>query len=96
MSDPSPNFGRMNDKGTSRDNSTDITTDITTDTVTQADRPGPVHIDCGDCVMRDIACSDCVVTVLLGPPRAELNAGEQRAIAVLADSGLVPPLRMAR
>ncbi len=57
---------------------------------------GPVHIDCGDCVMRDIACGDCVVTVLLGPPRAELDAGEQRAIAVLAESGLVPPLRMAR
>ena len=25
-------------------------------------------IDCERCVMRDIACADCVVTALLGPP----------------------------
>lgn len=56
----------------------------------------PVQIDCGDCVMRDVECGDCLVTVLLGPAPAELDAGEQRAIAALADSGLVPPLRMAR
>ncbi|MCU0283852.1 MAG: hypothetical protein MUD13_08130 [Candidatus Nanopelagicales bacterium] len=50
-------------------------------------------IDCNGCVMRDIACGDCVVTVLLGPPEA-LDDSDQVALAVLAEGGLVPPLRM--
>ena len=50
-------------------------------------------IDCAGCVMRDVACGDCVVTFLLGPP-AGLGSQEQAALAVLADGGLVPPLRM--
>ena len=50
-------------------------------------------IDCDGCVMRDIACGDCVVTFLLGPAEA-LGSAEQTALAVLADGGLVPPLRM--
>ena len=54
-------------------------------------------IDCGTCEMRNIACTDCVVSVLLGPLGAfELHAPEQTALAVLADSGLVPPLRLVR
>jgi hypothetical protein len=55
-----------------------------------------VIIDCDRCEMRDIACGDCVVTVLLGaPPEVEIDATEQAAIAALAEGGLVPPLRMA-
>lgn len=50
-------------------------------------------IDCDGCQMRDLACEDCVVTFLLGPP-AGLGSAEQTALAVLADGGLVPPLRM--
>ena len=50
-------------------------------------------IDCDGCVMRDIACGDCVVTFLLGPAQA-LGSEEHTALAVLADGGLVPPLRM--
>lgn len=54
-------------------------------------------IDCDTCVMRDVACQDCVVTVLLGPPGA-MTAGfdpeERAALDVLAESGLVPPLRL--
>lgn len=50
-------------------------------------------IDCDGCQMRDLACDDCVVTFLLGPP-AGLGSAEQTALAVLADGGLVPPLRM--
>jgi hypothetical protein len=50
-------------------------------------------IDCEGCAMRDLACGECVVTFLLGPP-AELGSAEQTALAVLADGGLVPPLRM--
>jgi hypothetical protein len=51
-------------------------------------------IDCADCVMRDVACADCVVTCLIGPPDQSLEPVEQAALAVLADGGLVPPLRM--
>lgn len=53
-------------------------------------------IDCNQCSMRDIACSDCVVTVLLDLPRRriELDPDEQSALEVLAGSGLVPPLRL--
>lgn len=56
-----------------------------------------VHIDCDTCAVRGLACHDCVVTVLLGPP-PELGFGdeERRALDVLAGSGLVPPLRMIR
>ena len=53
-------------------------------------------IDCDDCAMRDLACGDCVVTVLLDAPAsgAEVDEGERRALEVLADSGLVPRLRL--
>lgn len=54
----------------------------------------PVAIDCGTCDVRGLACGDCVVTVLLGAPPAWLDEEEQRAIGVLAESGLVPPLRL--
>ena len=50
-------------------------------------------IDCDGCAMRDIACGDCVVTFLLGPVDG-LGTAEQTALAVLAEGGLVPPLRM--
>lgn len=54
-----------------------------------------VHIDCDSCLVRGLACHDCVVTVLLGPPpEAGFDRDEQRALAVLAESGLVPRLRM--
>jgi hypothetical protein len=52
-------------------------------------------IDCDSCQMRDVACDDCVVTVLLAAPRLrELADDEAGALAALADGGLVPPLRM--
>ena len=54
-----------------------------------------VHIDCDTCVVRGPACDDCVVTVLLGPPPERgFDDDEQLALATLAGSGLVPPLRM--
>jgi hypothetical protein len=57
-----------------------------------------VIIDCDSCAVRGPACSDCVVTFVLGPPDwlvGEGLAGEEAAaLAVLADSGLVPPLRL--
>lgn len=77
-------------------------------------------IDCDTCEVRDIACNDCVVTVLLGPTRldaggatfaprlpladlamapagmVEIGDEERTALSVLAESGLVPPLRLVR
>lgn len=55
-----------------------------------------MHIDCDTCDVRGLACGDCLVTVLLGaPPEGiQLDAGERQALSVLADSGLVPPLRL--
>ncbi len=56
-----------------------------------------VTIDCDTCVVRGLACHDCVVTVLLGPPpELGFDDDETRALDVLAESGLVPPLRMVR
>ena len=60
-------------------------------------------IDCGRCVMRGTSCQECVITVL-GPDQAhggapdvphQLDPAELRAMRVLADAGLVPPLRLA-
>ena len=55
-------------------------------------------VDCDTCVARGPACGDCVVTSLLGPPDWWATEGvpgeEAAALAVLADSGLVPPLRL--
>ncbi|WP_380175099.1 hypothetical protein ACFEMC_07615 [Kineococcus sp. DHX-1] len=52
-------------------------------------------IDCDSCTARPLACSECVVSVLLGPPQERsLDAEEVGAVEVLAASGLVPPLRL--
>lgn len=54
-----------------------------------------LRIDCDSCEVRGLACHDCVVTVLLGPPpELAFDDEEKRALDILADSGLVPPLRM--
>jgi hypothetical protein len=55
-------------------------------------------IDCDNCEVRDIACGGCVVSTLLGGPGQglevlEIDEGERRALDVLADVGLIPPLR---
>ena len=53
-------------------------------------------IDCDGCAVRDLACDDCVVTVLLGAPPGgvEVDDVERRALDALADSGLVPRLQL--
>jgi hypothetical protein len=54
-----------------------------------------VLVDCDTCTVRGDGCADCVVTVLLGMPAVlELDDDERRALDALADSGLVPPLRL--
>ncbi len=53
------------------------------------------RIDCDTCVVRGLACHDCVVTVLLGPPpELTIDEEERRTLDVLAAGGLVPPLRL--
>jgi hypothetical protein len=55
------------------------------------------RIDCDTCVVRGLACHDCVVTVLLGPPpELTFDDDEQRALEILARGGLVPPLRLVQ
>ncbi len=41
-------------------------------------------IDCDECAMRNVACDDCVVSVLLGPPDA---TSDQPSV----DHGIGPP-----
>ncbi len=55
-----------------------------------------LHVDCDSCSARGPACTDCVVSVLLGVPgpRVDLDRDEQQALSALAGSGLVPPLRL--
>ncbi len=57
-----------------------------------------LHVDCGTCRARGPACADCVVSVLLGPmPEAlVLDDQEQAALHAMAESGLLPPLRLVR
>ncbi len=49
-------------------------------------------IDCGRCAVRDAACGQCAVTFITRRP-PDLDAGDLRALGVLADAGLIPPLR---
>lgn len=57
-------------------------------------------IDCDQCEVRNIACDDCVVSVLLAAPAAaeggdiEWGEDESGALRALAQGGLVPPVRM--
>ena len=60
-----------------------------------------LHVDCDTCVARDVACNDCVVSVLIGASGGPSSAGtvdldpdEQAALKALAGFGLVPPLRL--
>ena len=53
-------------------------------------------IECGRCEMRGIGCRDCAVTVIESPNVTDCLTQEQlRALRVLADAGLVPPLRLS-
>ena len=59
-------------------------------------------IDCDACAVRDLQCGDCVMTVLLGPEGRrggqhgvyEVDPGEALALEALAESGMVPHLRL--
>jgi hypothetical protein len=53
-------------------------------------------INCDTCRMRDVACGDCVISLLLGAPHdsSDLDAEEAAALGALAAGGLAPPLRL--
>ena len=56
-----------------------------------------MEISCDDCVMQDTpACEDCVVTFICGRQPGEavvIDVAEARAVRLLGEAGLVPPLR---
>ena len=52
-------------------------------------------IDCDVCAMKDTsACDDCVVSVLFQIGPVDLSDTELTALDNLADTGLVPRLRL--
>jgi ferredoxin len=51
-------------------------------------------IDCDLCATRGLACGNCAATVIAGE-EPELGPAELRALTVLANAGLIPPLRYA-
>lgn len=60
-------------------------------------------IDCDTCSAPPTACADCVVSVLIGTPQdmtnrssADIADEHVAAVAALAASGLVPPLRLVQ
>jgi hypothetical protein len=53
-----------------------------------------VIIDCDRCEMRDIACDDCVMSVLLNAPTEAIDAETVSALRVLGDRGLTPRLQL--
>ena len=64
------------------------------------ERSGSLLIDCDDCRLQDSgACADCVVTYLCGveaevPVVVDFEAA--RALRLLDQAGLAPPLRHRR
>lgn len=58
-------------------------------------RVSAMLIDCDSCAVRGDACTDCVMSVLVAPPPVvEWDEDERRALALLADAGLLPRLRL--
>lgn len=66
--------------------------------------PEPLlRIDCDECVLQGTsACEDCVVTFLCGTEPARtaspvvIDLAEARAMRVMGEAGLAPPLRHTR
>jgi hypothetical protein len=51
-------------------------------------------INCDRCEARGLACGYCAATALTGE-ETDLGPAELRALTVLANAGLIPPLRYA-
>lgn len=52
-------------------------------------------IDCCSCQARGGGCADCAATTVLGGEYTDLDPAELRALTVLANAGMIPPLRYA-
>ncbi len=59
-----------------------------------------ITVDCDGCRGREMdACGDCVVTFILGREPDDaliIDADEARAVRLLGEGGLVPPLRFEK
>ncbi|MDR2973495.1 MAG: hypothetical protein LBV00_02100 [Propionibacteriaceae bacterium] len=56
------------------------------------------QIDCGTCQADVTACGDCLMSFIASPGYGEpvrFSAEEKDALDVMADVGLLPPLRLA-
>jgi hypothetical protein len=56
-----------------------------------------LFIDCDGCVGKEVgACDGCVVSFILGREPGDavvIDVAEQRAMRLLSNAGMVPPLR---
>lgn len=50
-------------------------------------------IECDRCEARGLACGNCAATVIV--EGTDLGPAELRALTVLANAGMIPPLRYA-
>ena len=61
---------------------------------------GVLRIDCDECALQDTpACGDCIITFLCGADAESpvvVDLAEARAMRLLDDAGLAPPLRHTR
>lgn len=51
-------------------------------------------IECDRCQLHGLACGNCAATAIV-TAEPELGPAELRALAVLANAGMIPPLRYA-
>lgn len=60
----------------------------------------PIVIDCDDCALQHSdACADCLVTFICSREPGEavvVDVAEERALRLLTESGLMPPVRHRR
>jgi hypothetical protein len=52
-------------------------------------------IDCHQCQARGVGCGTCAVTFIGSQEYLDLDPAEIRALTVLANAGMIPPLRYA-
>jgi hypothetical protein len=52
-------------------------------------------IDCHQCQARGVGCANCAVTFIGAQEYPDLDPAEIRALTVLANAGMIPPLRYA-
>jgi hypothetical protein len=51
-------------------------------------------VECDRCEVRGLACGNCAATFFVAE-EPDLGPAELRALAVLANAGMIPPLRYA-